>query len=79
MVLIEIYHIIALLFQDEAILKDTLPNSLCQNFSKFATTTSAHGFAYTVEGPILRRVVSVLIVLAFVTVACNFTYFAIRF
>ena len=67
------------LFQDEAILKDSSPNSLCQNFSKFATTTSAHGFAYTVDGPILRRIVSVVIVVAFVAVAGNFTYFAIRF
>ena len=66
-------------FQDEAIRKDSTSNSFCQNFSKFATTTSAHGFAYTVEGPILRRVVSVVIVIAFVTVAGNFTYFAIRF
>ena len=66
-------------FQDEAVLKDSSPNSLCQNFAKFATTTSAHGFAYTVEGPSLRRVASIVIVIAFVTVAGNFTYFAIRF
>ena len=52
---------------------------MCQNFAKFATTTSAHGFAYTVEGPSLRRVVSIVIVVAFVAVAGNFTYFAIRF
>ena len=67
------------LFQDEAILKDSLPNTLCQNIAKFATTTSAHGFAYTVEGATVRRVVSTVIVVAFVAVAGNFTYSAIRF
>ena len=65
--------------QDEAILKDSSPSSFRQNFAKFATTTSAHGFAYTVEGPTLRRIVSIVIVIAFVAVAGNFTYFAIRF
>ena len=35
-----------ILMQDEAILKDSSPSSFRQNFAKFATTTSAHGFAY---------------------------------
>ena len=35
-----------ILMQDEAILKDSSPSSFRQNFAKFATTTSAHGFVY---------------------------------
>ena len=49
-----------------------------ESFGKFASSTSAHGFQYTVEGSPYNRVIAVIIVLVFVVIAGTFTVSAIK-
>ena len=49
-----------------------------ESFGKFASSTSAHGFQYTVEGSPYKRVIAVIIVLVFVVIASTFTVSAIK-
>ena len=52
--------------------------SLKETYEEFATSTSAHGFQYTVGGSTGRRAFGVVVILVFIAVASMFTFHAIN-
>ena len=56
----------------------SLTSTVRQKYANFARTISAHGFPYTVDGPIGRRVAATVVIVIFVSIAGSFTYLAIK-
>ena len=49
-----------------------------ETYEEFATSTSAHGFQYTVGGSKGKRAFGVVVILVFIAVASIFTFQAIN-
>ena len=56
-----------------AVTEHSLRTKLDKDFTEFASSTSAHGFQYTVEGNKRKRILSTLVVIVFCAIAAYFT------